>query len=70
MRIQFAQVQGRGAIDDFDVHITNLANQLEVLDNVYTEPEIMWKFLQATPLRYSQIVMASKTLLDLGTLSN
>ncbi|XP_066377809.1 uncharacterized protein [Miscanthus floridulus] len=57
------------SVDDFGIRITDLANQLEVLNNGYTEPEIVRKFLQATPPRYSQIVMAIETLLDLGTLS-
>jgi hypothetical protein len=41
------------SIDDFGVRITDLANQLEVLDSGYMMPEILWKFLQATPPRYS-----------------
>ncbi|XP_066387635.1 uncharacterized protein [Miscanthus floridulus] len=57
------------SVDDFSIRITDLANQLVVLDNGYTEPEIMRKFLWATPPRYSQIVMAIETLLDLDTLS-
>jgi len=42
---------------------------LEVLNNSYTETEIVRKFLQATLARYLQIVMAIETLLDLDTLS-
>jgi hypothetical protein len=51
------------------MHIIDLVNQLEVLDARYQELEIVHKFLQATLPRYSWIVMAIKTLLDLDTLS-
>jgi len=57
------------SVDDFAVRITDLATQLEVLDAGYAEPEVVRKFLQATPSRYAQIVMAIETLLDLDALS-
>lgn len=57
------------SVDDFGVRIRDLANQLEVLDAGYTEAEQVRKFLQATPPKYQQIVMAIETLLDLDTLS-
>lgn len=56
-------------VDDFGVCICDLANQPEVLDAGYMEPEIVRKFLQATPSRYSQIVMAIETILNLDELS-
>ncbi|KAG8070785.1 hypothetical protein GUJ93_ZPchr0006g43514 [Zizania palustris] len=57
------------SVDDFGVRITDLANQLKVLDSGYTEPEIVRKFLQATPPRFGQIVMAIETLLDLDQMT-
>ena len=52
------------SVDDFGVRITDLASRCEVLGEGYSEPEIVRKFLQATPPRYAQIVMAIETLLN------
>ena len=59
----------RETVDDFDIRINGLANQLTVLGSGYTEEEIVWKFLQALPSRYSQIAMSIETPLDLSDMS-
>lgn len=68
MQVRLAQVQGL-RVHGRLWHPYHRPRQLEVLNNSYTETEIVRKFLQATLARYLQIVMAIETLLDLDTLS-
>jgi len=35
----------RESVDEFGIHITDVTNQLTILDNGYIEPEIIHKFL-------------------------
>jgi hypothetical protein len=71
LRRQFQDLKFKDGetVDEFGVRISDLANQLEVLDATYLEPEFIRKFLQATPPRYAQIMMAIETLLDLDQMS-
>jgi hypothetical protein len=52
-------------VDDFVMRINSIANQLAVLGEGIEEEVIVRKFLQAVPPKFVQIMMSTKTVMDL-----
>jgi hypothetical protein len=57
------------AIEDFALRLTTMVSQLGQLGDTIGEEEAFAKFLHVAPLRFAQIAMSIKTLLDLSELT-
>ena len=56
------------AVEDFTLRLTEMVNQLEILGDPEPATKVVARYLRAAPSRYSQVVIAMETLLDLSTL--
>ncbi|WVZ48804.1 LOW QUALITY PROTEIN: hypothetical protein U9M48_000211 [Paspalum notatum var. saurae] len=57
------------SIDDFSLHLSNLANDLRLLGDTVEDKELVKKMLQVIPDRLTQVAISIETLLDVGDLS-
>src|SRR5438105_3266593 len=57
------------AVEDFALRLTGMVNQLEILGDPEPANKVVARYLRAAPSRFSQVVIAMETLLDLLTLT-
>lgn len=56
-------------VDDFALHLTSLANQLDILSDLEPSHKVVEILLQVVPPRFAQIALSIETMLDISTLS-
>jgi hypothetical protein len=66
VKIKFKQGE---TVEEFNLHITALANELRVLGDNITDKEVVKKMLHSVPDNLEQVAISMETLLDLNSLS-